>query len=624
MPPRGITPDYVPYTTVRPDQIEGPPTRPIHETFPEVHLTGAVGEAMGAIGRGYQTLSEATKHTAAAFDKLGAQVEHAGSQVWERAVGLKELENETLTKKALIEYDRYMTEKRVDYDSKMGDAASTDTLKAFMDDAESKRQTMRAKLPQSSQKDFDNHSIASMGRDNIHAATHTSAQIKAVAVGASTGRLDTTIDTFGKTGDINDAGSAIETIGKEVYGTLAPAMGWPKEKADEKFREYVGKMIGSKTVAMSDTDPTLALKFLEANKQYMDNDKYEQARRTVWNAQERRDGRNIADKVQERMPDASLEEKRAAAKKDAKEINPLNPDLPAAADDRVRAQHAIQKKEEKEALDDHKYTTLDAAYGYSAPGGKKPTTIEELFVDPKVKAAYDALPPADKHKIDAIIANNSKEDYPESPAARARYHQLLGMSKPDSASTHLQKEFLDIDLENEKIPAKWRDKLFSEQRNLRAKPVAENPLVDHGMKVMKPFLPDNLKKQGPQQTQYMGALWTALQDAQEKKGKIPLTNEETKQIGDMILQDQTEISGWRSYMPSFLGGARPLYEKMEDVPSDFKEGLKKMNPNITDRTIIDLWAKDILNQRMKELQETSKPAAKKPAGPIPPTIPASQ
>lgn len=621
MPPRGITPDYTPYATVRPDQIEGPPTRPIHEVFPEVHLTGAVGEAMGALGRGFQTLSEATKHTAAAFDKLGAQTEHAGNQIWERAVGLKELENETLTKKALIEYDRYMTEKRVDYDSKMGDAASTDTLKAFMDDAEQKRQTMRAKLPQSSQKDFDSHSIASMGRDNIHAATHTSAQIKAVAVGASSGRLDTTIDTFGKTGDINDAGSAIETIGKEIYGTLAPAMGWPREKADEKFREYVGKMIGSKAVALSDTDPTLALKFLEANKQYMDTDKYEQARRTAWNAQERIQGRNIADKIQERMPDAPIEEKRAAAKKDGEEINPQNPDLPAVAQERVTALHNKHNAEIREEKQRNLDTTKDAAFGYTAPGGKKPTTWEEFAVDPKVKAAYDALPPAEKHNIDMIIATNSKEDFPPTRAAQERYQTLLGMAKPDSANVESQKDFLQMNLWDEKIPNKWRDHLFSLQRDLRAKPLAENPQVDHGMKIMKPFLPQNLLTSGPQRQQYMGALWTALQDAQEKKGKIPLTNEETKQIGLNILQDQTELSGWRSYMPGFLGGVRPLYEKMEDVPSSFKEGLKKMNPNISDQAITDLWAKDILNQRMKELQKTTGPA--KPTA-SPPAIPMSQ
>jgi hypothetical protein len=46
---------------------------------------------------------------------------------------------------------------------------------------------------------------------------------------------------------------------------------------------------------------------------------------------------------------------------------------------------------------------------------------------------------------------------------------------------------------------------------------------------------------------------------------------------------------------------------MRDVPPDFSEGLKKLNPGIKDEVIMDLWSKKRMEMRMQELQDTTKP-----------------
>lgn len=624
MPPK-VTGEYTPFTTVRPDQIEGPAVRPIHENFPEVHMTTAVGEAMASVGRlGYGALSDANKSAAVAFGNLGKEIEGAGDKLFNRAMGLQELENETQTKKASIEYDRYMTEKRLDYDQKVGEAADRGTLKAFMDDAEKQRQKLRATLPQTSKRDFDNHSMATMGRDSIHAATHTSQQIKNVAVGTAEAKVTMTIDNFGKTGDVNDAPRVIEEIRKEIYDTLAPAKGLTQEQADVEFRDKIGRMVGAKATSMSDTDPTTALKFLEANKEFMNDKAYEQARNTVWNAQEKRDSRNIADRVQSKNPDGPLEEKREEGKKLAKELNPDNPDLVKTTDDAIVNAHTKHRREQKEEMDRQFDIAKDAAWGYTAPGGKKPTSYEELIVDPKVKAAYDALGPDEKHRIDEILKVNGKEDYPPTAESNRRFQQLMGMAKPPAGEEQLQADFLATDLWQEKIPARQRDQLFALQRALRAKPLSQNPQVTAGMRTMYPYLPPNLQVTGPARSVFMGAYYTAMQEAQEAKGKVPLTKDEMKDIGYNILQDVTEKEGIRAHLPGWLGGTRPLYEKMRETPPfQYREEAKRMYPGITAEKIADKWAKEVLLQHLEELQKSTKPAVSG-GKPLPPKVPISQ
>jgi hypothetical protein len=121
----------------------------------------------------------------------------------------------------------------------------------------------------------------------------------------------------------------------------------------------------------------------------------------------------------------------------------------------------------------------------------------------------------------------------------------------------------------------------------------------------------------------MGAYYTAMQEAQEAKGKVPLTKDEMKEIGYTILQDITETEGFRSYLPGFLGGTRPLFEKMRDVPYAYRQKAKEMYPGIKEENIADRWAKEVLYQHLEELQKTTKPPTSS-GKPIPPKVPTSQ
>src|SRR5258705_11926042 len=122
--------DYVPYTTVKP---EGPRqvTERVDIRFPEVAFHNSVGQALAQVGeQGFGTLSRATKEVANGFDNLGANFAHTGTELWNRAIGLQDVQNQTTQAKAEIEFDKYVGEKQIAFKQLEGDAANETTFKA--------------------------------------------------------------------------------------------------------------------------------------------------------------------------------------------------------------------------------------------------------------------------------------------------------------------------------------------------------------------------------------------------------------------------------------------------------------------------------------------------------------
>jgi len=124
--------DYVPYTTVKP---EGPRqvTERVDIRFPEVAFHNSVGQALAQVGeQGFGTLSRATKEVANGFDNLGANFAHTGTELWNRAIGLQDVQNQTTQAKAEIEFDKYVGEKQIAFKQLEGDAANETTFKAHL------------------------------------------------------------------------------------------------------------------------------------------------------------------------------------------------------------------------------------------------------------------------------------------------------------------------------------------------------------------------------------------------------------------------------------------------------------------------------------------------------------
>lgn len=596
--------EYTPYLTVKPEGPRNVAER-VDINYPHVEFRNSVGQALAQTGEGMQTLSRSVREVGGAFDKLGSTFDHVGDQLWQRAQGLQEVQNQTVLTKAEMEYDKYAGEKQVAFNQLQGDAASEQAYKAHLTDLEDKRKTMLEKLPnQSVMQRFDKSTASMVGRMGMQAAEHAAKETRAAFVQSSEARVDQIQDQISKTDSPEDTKELAKRAHDEVFGKQAPAKGWSIDKAAEAFQKILSDAYASQISRISRTDPTTARKMLETpeNKALIRGPKYEETMNHILMNERIIQSRNIGNEIQEKNPDAPLEEKIDKAKEKAKEVNPNAPLLVEDAVRSVKQKHDEHNKEVKDALDKRKETVEQALYGFDAPGGKMPTTREELFAAGEdVRKAYEGLPEKQQRRIDKVLEQTAKGDIPETPATRARVYDLEEMWSKQQA------RFRDHDIMSEQIPISARTKLRQMQLQVIKEGVKleADPHTDRAINIMRAggILPKDLKPGSPKWNAFSGMVREALVEQGKRQGfDKPLTEEQYRQIGNEILEKQ-KGSGW-------FGsdwGMVPRFETAKDVPSDVKKEMQVEFPGISDAAMLEKY------RRLKVIQMFNK--RNKPATP---------
>src|SRR5262245_62096809 len=304
-----ISADYSPVPTVAPNAPRDP-SELVHINFPNVQFSGAVGQAMKTIGGAYETLGGATGRVAQSLDNLGSQLEHTGDKLFNRALGLKELQVETDVKKREIEYERWLDDKNLKFSQLQGEGASEDVLKAHMKEVEEKRNQMGAGLPPKGQLMWDRATANSMLNSIKGAATHAAKETRAAAGAASGARIDTKIDQFSKEDDIKRSKELYDDVYKEFWGTKRFIHGWGDDQAQKEWGDITNKMYAAKISRYADEDATRALKMLQENKDKLHGDTYDKLDGEIRHKFREQKSAGIAKQIQDENPDASYEDKR--------------------------------------------------------------------------------------------------------------------------------------------------------------------------------------------------------------------------------------------------------------------------------------------------------------------------
>ena len=632
MPPQPqVSPSYSPVPGVRPQGPRDPSER-VHIDFPNVRLSGAVGEAMATVGRqGYGTLARATQGVADSLDNLGTQLERTGEKLWQRAVGLQELQLETDVKKRELEYETWLGEKNAQFSQLQGEAASEATLKAHIKEVEEKRNKMGENLPLMGKKMWDRVTHGSLVSSVKGAASHAATETRKAALGASDARVALKTDQFAKEDDIKRSEQLFEEARREFFDTKAPLHGWTPDKAEAEWNKTASKMYSSKIARLADSDAKKAWDMLQENKHLFEGDDYTRVSHTVMTAFRQQYGRNIANEIQDKNPDASLEDKRKKVEERAnqiqKETGISDPLLADYADQRLMVEHDRRQKEQKEEYAKNANNAKDAAYGYEAPGGRKPTTIEEFYAIPGAKEAYDALKPGDKHTIDQILLHNLKDDYPRTRATRDRMNALLGEAQSTNPSD--RENFMLRNFHEEKIPGEDRDKLMALQRKMRADVYKEDPHLSKGFRIVSDMLPENVRsttKSPATHKAFVGAFYQAISTKLEENKGVPLKADEYREIAAQLLREMPG-TGW--FGTDY--GRQPLYKTITEPSNADMTQMKNQFPYATEQQLKDAWIRMKWQNYSKEYEKlksigqgTATPAAK-PAKPAPPaTVPQSQ
>src|SRR5215510_2212095 len=293
-----ISADYSPVPTVAPNAPRDP-SELVHINFPNVQFSGAVGQAMKTIGGAYETLGGATGRVAQSLDNLGSQLEHTGDKLFNRALGLKELQVETDVKKREIEYETWLNDKNLKYSMLQGEAANEATLKAHNTEVEEKRKKMAEGLPPKGLQMWDRATAGSMVSSIRQAAEHAAKETRSAATAASGARIDMKIDRFSKEDDIKRSDELFKDVYEEFWNTKRYLHGWTDDKAQAEWEKLTNQMYAAKITRYADQDAKRALDMLQENRRFLTGDTFTKLDVEVRHKLREQWSRNIAKQVQD-------------------------------------------------------------------------------------------------------------------------------------------------------------------------------------------------------------------------------------------------------------------------------------------------------------------------------------
>src|SRR5882762_4292072 len=121
-----------------------------------------------------------------ALSGLGNAVEGAGDKIWQRAMEMQNLQNETDAKNADSQYMMEAGKLHADFSALEGTQAK-EAYPKYMEDLQNKRTEIRAGLSNNmAMKMYDGSSLSTMGRSIFNGAGHAAQQMKVASNNAST------------------------------------------------------------------------------------------------------------------------------------------------------------------------------------------------------------------------------------------------------------------------------------------------------------------------------------------------------------------------------------------------------------------------------------------------------
>lgn len=549
------------------------PTVP--DLYPDVTPT-----TQGAPGINYAVPAEAFGGAIGhALVGLGGTLEQAGDRVWQRAVELQNLENETHAKNADALYMQQSGQLHADFLQKEGVNAGSQALAQHIQDLQKLRTDIRSDIANPmAQKMYDSSSVAFMGRNIFNAAGHSGQQMKVAASNASQARVDMMTNQIGENpGDDIGFQRATRATASEIdqQGALH---GWSPDQIAATKQSTISSQVATRVAGLAKTDVTGAQDLLErASKQglLLPGDE-QKVRNTVQTQFRQVASRNISDEVNKDLlhpgdsdDTKSVEDRVDEGMAKAKAIAPDDEQLPDIVRNRILADYGRQKKIETDFVQQNVKTVGQALLKPNAEG-LFPSTVEQLQgIDPAVGPALDNLAkyPQQTAAIYKQLERNARGvSQPTTPENLQVYHTYRGQAmagSDDERAAFMSQNFAT----DSKLTNGQKNSLMGMQDSMR-KQSQSDPRVGRALNILKPDIQaagiDVRDKED--YYRFTGALADELEQFQQSHpGKMPSTDE-VKTMGRQLMQTTGKSMGY------IWNSQTPLYRT--DVPDDDVQRIK--------------------------------------------------
>lgn len=214
-----------------------------------------------------------------AIKDLGGVESHVGDELFQRALALKQLQNETEAKQADADYMIKAGKLHADYGALEGQNA----VKAFpqhqQDLEDLRKQTRDGLSNDAARKMFDSSSLSVMSRTIFNAAGHAATENKKWALHGSEARVEGWKDQTASTPNDDIAFQRSINGLKAEVDSQADLQGWGQDQRDHKFTHDQSGLWSHRIVGLARTSPFQAKNMLEQNRDKIlgqDQEKVEQ------------------------------------------------------------------------------------------------------------------------------------------------------------------------------------------------------------------------------------------------------------------------------------------------------------------------------------------------------------
>lgn len=534
---------YVPYPTAQPES-RGTPNISLNTPG------AAFGENIGQ-----------------AVEGLGHTLTHSGDELFNRALALQQLQNETVAKEADADYMLKVGEKHAQFSALQGKDAVA-AYPAYAQDLKDLRTKTRDALPtDQSRKMFDGSSLSTLSRTVFNGAGHAATQQKQWSIGTAKAQID--LDAKSVEDDPRDdilMKNKENRINKSVDELVdLQGLGADSPQAKDLKMNAISKLWAQRITGLARTAPFEAAKLLDENKTNLTGPDYLKVDNVVRSQGRAVGSANIANSVysggrgDDETAPKPLKQLEEEARAKAKEQSP---------DDPILAEHAVQGvrglyNQDKYAMKQQDWENSQIISGAIEQGVR---TEQELRADPKVAAAIDALPKDKRLSIPGQI--NRYNAARDKVSQQDAYQKLYGLSNNDVEA------FLNTDVTKEPLSQQDMRALQEKQRKLKQNQNSD-PRVSRAIGQIRGAMGSQLEALGiynrgannkDDYDKYTGAVQSALDVWQENNGKPPTYKDVTETIAPQIIRQMSE--------PGWLYGTNKVPFFKQSVPEPFAEKLK--------------------------------------------------
>lgn len=540
-----------------------PDVQPSTSGAPNVDLPVPVDAFGGAVGHALQS--------------FGTDLTSAGNAIWQQAMNMQNLQNETAAKDADAKYMMQAGVKNEQFKLLEGTNAGPEALAKHIQDLNDTRTALRANLNPAAARMYDGSSLSSMGSYIRLASGYSGTQIKVANNKASQSRVDMLSNRVGDNPEDEVGFQRSVAAQKAEIEDQGRQGGWTKDQVEATKEDTVSTTVAKRVVGLSKTNAIAAQKMLDSAVKSGDITPVDASRvgATVKNQFNDQGSRVIADKVLadrragEEEDDKPLDTYIDAGRKEADKLG-LDPERSQEFKDRVEAAITIKYKKQRAIetdSDNLNVRTIGKALLKSNAEGQYPTTVEELKgIDPAVAPAWDAIS-RDPRKQQAILKQlehnaAGTNRVPTSAQNLILTHQYKGMAQAGDDDQRAKFMAQDFGTDN-RLSLPQRDQLMNLQDRMR-KNQYDDPRVARALHILTPDLrgadyPVDPKKNPTDYFQFVGGLADALEQFQiNHPGQTPKPDE-VKQIGSQLMQEQA--SRWWQSHEAFYQMQAPTEDK---------------------------------------------------------------